>query len=237
MGRSAAETARDAERPGLRATHLGSSTAANCPLSASSPAHLTFACEPTKHPQPASTSATTCVLHALGAFERQAFACPFSCTPASPPCLPLLHSHTPPPTPQSCRGLHPHPTVHMSEVQSRPARGRSSARGGRGGHGARGPRSNKQTNGDHTAAPAIDTSADQGELGELKRRYQSQLTTLKELFPDWTDVDLLLTVEESDGDLQATIEKITEGEHPCMPLHTTHFRHYCLHLPVAIELC
>ncbi|KAJ4305371.1 RNAPII degradation factor [Kalmusia sp. IMI 367209] len=95
----------------------------------------------------------------------------------------------------------------MSDVQSRPARGRSSARGGRGGHGSRGPRSNKQTNGD----AAVDTSADQGELGELKKRYSSQLTTLKELFPDWADVDLVLALEESDGDLASTIEKITEG--------------------------
>ncbi|KAF2006944.1 hypothetical protein P154DRAFT_541778 [Amniculicola lignicola CBS 123094] len=99
----------------------------------------------------------------------------------------------------------------MSEIQSRPApRGRSSARGGRGGFGTRGPRSSKQ-NGDHTSASAVDTSADQGELGELKRRYQPQLTTLKELFPDWTDVDLVVAIEESDGDLQATIEKISEG--------------------------
>ncbi|KAF2872213.1 hypothetical protein BDV95DRAFT_38868 [Massariosphaeria phaeospora] len=98
----------------------------------------------------------------------------------------------------------------MSEAQSRPPRGRSSARGGRGAHGSRGPRGSKQTNGDN-AASNIDTSADQGELGELKRRYLAQLTTLKELFPDWTDVDLVLAVEESDGDLQATIEKISEG--------------------------
>jgi hypothetical protein len=101
----------------------------------------------------------------------------------------------------------------MSEVQSGPARGRSTARGGRGGGGAgaRGPRSNKQTNGDH-AASNIDTSADQGELGELKRRYQSQLSMCKELFPGWTDADLVLAIEESDGDLEATIEKISEGE-------------------------
>jgi hypothetical protein len=106
----------------------------------------------------------------------------------------------------------------MSEAQSRPAatRGRSTTRGGRGGHGSRGPRSSKQTNGDHAASSA-DTSADQGELGELKRRYASQLSTLKELFPDWTDVDLVLAMEESDGDLQATIEKISEGERTALP--------------------
>ncbi|KAL5391977.1 hypothetical protein PMIN06_003752 [Paraphaeosphaeria minitans] len=95
----------------------------------------------------------------------------------------------------------------MSDLQSRPARGRAATRGGRGGHGSRGPRSNKQTNGD----AAVDTSADQGQLGELKKQYSSQLSTLKELFPDWADVDLVLALEESDGDLASTVEKITEG--------------------------
>ncbi|KAJ4377872.1 RNAPII degradation factor [Neocucurbitaria cava] len=95
----------------------------------------------------------------------------------------------------------------MSEVQSRPARGRSSARGGRGSYGSRGPR---KTNGD-SASSNIDTSADQGELGELKKRYQSQLSTLKELFPDWSDAELVLAIEDSNGDLETTIEKISEG--------------------------
>ncbi|KAF2644600.1 hypothetical protein P280DRAFT_535153 [Massarina eburnea CBS 473.64] len=118
-------------------------------------------------------------------------------------------SHNPEHSHPSCTAT-PHTTTppHMSEVQSRPARGRSTARGGRGGPGAR--RSTKQTNGDH-GAPSIDTSADQGELGELKKQYLSQLTTLKELFPDWADVDLVLALQESDGDMERTIEKITEG--------------------------
>jgi hypothetical protein len=98
----------------------------------------------------------------------------------------------------------------MSDVPSRPARGRSSARGGRGSYAARGgPR---KTNGE--SASPIDTSAEAGELGELKKRYQSQLSTLKELFPGWTDAELVLALEESDGDLQTTIEKISEGECP-----------------------
>lgn len=97
----------------------------------------------------------------------------------------------------------------MSEVQTRPARGRSSARGGRGAsYGSRGPR---KTNGDG-ASSTIDTSADHGELGELKKKYSSQLSMLKELFPDWSDAELVLAIEESDGDLERTIEKITEGQ-------------------------
>jgi hypothetical protein len=115
-------------------------------------------------------------------------------------------------------GCTPHITAHMSEVQSRPARGRSSARGGRGGYSARGPR---KTNGDG-ASDSIDTSAEQGELAELKKRYSSQLTTLKELFPDWTDADLVLAVDDADGDLQTTIERISEGKRLLPPCLTPH---------------
>jgi len=52
---------------------------------------------------------------------------------------------------------------------------------------------------------------EQGELGQLKKQYMSQLETLKEFFPDWTDNDLVFALQETDGDLQSTIERITEG--------------------------
>ncbi|KAF1982261.1 hypothetical protein K402DRAFT_424698 [Aulographum hederae CBS 113979] len=101
----------------------------------------------------------------------------------------------------------------MSEIASRPAptRGRSSARGGRG--GSRGGRSGgyRQTNGDHKDAQEIDTSAEEGELGELKQKYFSQVVILKELFPAWADADLVLALHETDGNLDNTIERITEG--------------------------
>lgn len=109
----------------------------------------------------------------------------------------------------------------MSEVQSRPARGRSSARGGRGSYASRGAR--KQTNGDG-ASSTIDTSAEAGELAELKQRYKNELPMLKELFPDWTDADLVLAIEDSEGDLERTIEKISEGE-------------YALHIDAHTLLC
>jgi hypothetical protein len=104
----------------------------------------------------------------------------------------------------------------MSEVQSRPSapRGRSSARGGRGGHRGITRSSNKQTNGDRASPGAVDHTADEGELAELKGQYKAQLATLKELFPDWTDMDLLLGLQDCNGDLEATIERITEGNVP-----------------------
>ncbi|KAF2096981.1 hypothetical protein NA57DRAFT_57592 [Rhizodiscina lignyota] len=111
----------------------------------------------------------------------------------------------------------------MSEVQSRPApRGRSSARGGRGGPrgGARG--ASRHVNGDHKATADIDTSADQGEIGEMKKHYLSEVAVLKEMFPDWTDVDLVFALEETNGDLPSTIERITEGTCP-LPNHSCKF--------------
>ncbi|EHK99225.1 putative CUE domain-containing protein [Glarea lozoyensis 74030] len=100
----------------------------------------------------------------------------------------------------------------MSEVQSRPTatRGRGSARGGRGGFSSRGGRGGGRghaTNGDH-ATPAIE---DEGEVGQLKRQYGSKVTTIKEMFPDWTDEDVVFALQETDGDLETTVGRITDG--------------------------
>ncbi|KIW08384.1 uncharacterized protein PV09_01298 [Verruconis gallopava] len=103
----------------------------------------------------------------------------------------------------------------MSEVASRPApaRGRGSARGGRG--GARGSTRGRDrpTNGTYSTkeASADDFITEQGELGEMKKQFSSQLPMLKELFQDWTEVDLLFALQETDGDLESTIERISEG--------------------------
>lgn len=104
----------------------------------------------------------------------------------------------------------------MSEVQSRPSapRGRGSARGGRGGYSSRGGRGGRShaTNGDkaeHTAATSIE---DAGEVGQLKKQYGSKVTTIKEMFPDWTDEDIVFALQETDGDLETTVGRITDGK-------------------------
>lgn len=101
----------------------------------------------------------------------------------------------------------------MSEVDSRtaPTRGRSSTRGGRGGSSRGGPRTGqRQTNGagQDTTEPSIE---DQGEIGEMKKQYTHELSLLKDMFPDWTDVDLLFALQETEGDLPTTIDRIAEG--------------------------
>ena len=103
----------------------------------------------------------------------------------------------------------------MSEVRSRPSgsRGRGGGRGNRGGYGSRGGRgTNRPTNGDAGESASALTSEEEGELGELKRIHSSKLTTIKEMFPNWTDEDIVFALEETNGSLEATIERISEGE-------------------------
>lgn len=110
----------------------------------------------------------------------------------------------------------------MSEVLSRPAapRGRGSARGGRGGYSSRGGRAGARSSSkvETTESSSAPTSyEDEGEIGQLKRKYAADVPKLKELFPDWTDEDLVFALEDSNGDLESAIEHITEGVNPQGP--------------------
>ena len=100
----------------------------------------------------------------------------------------------------------------MSDVQSRPApaRGRgASGRGGRGGHSTRG----RGGRGSVSKQGALDTAPvdEDDELGEIKSRYKAEIAMVKEIYPDWADPDIVFALQESDGDLQTTIEGIASG--------------------------
>ncbi|OJJ51545.1 hypothetical protein ASPZODRAFT_414624 [Penicilliopsis zonata CBS 506.65] len=102
----------------------------------------------------------------------------------------------------------------MSDVQTRPAaasRGRVSARGGRGGYSNRGGRGGSRSTKVDSSDDATLSFEDEGEIGQMKKKYSDTLPTLKELFPDWTDEDLVFALEDSNGDLESAIERITEG--------------------------
>lgn len=104
----------------------------------------------------------------------------------------------------------------MSEIQSRSsARGRVSARGGRGGFSSRGGRggSSRSANADNSDL----SSFEEGEITQMKKKYSDTLPTLKELFPDWKDEDLVFALEDSNGELEEAIERITEGPFPLLP--------------------
>ena len=104
----------------------------------------------------------------------------------------------------------------MSEVKSRPSipRGRGSGRG-RGGYRA-GRGGSRQANGHKEELPAETPYEDQGELGQLKKMYASKLSTIKEMFPDWTDEDLVFALQETSGDLERTIDRISEGTYSAL---------------------
>ena len=99
----------------------------------------------------------------------------------------------------------------MSDVKTRPAapRGRGSGRGGRGGHSTRGRGGRPSHTKQDAEAPNFD---EEGEIGQLKSRYYSDISTVKEIYPDWTDEDIAFALQETDGDLQSTIERIASGK-------------------------
>lgn len=104
----------------------------------------------------------------------------------------------------------------MSEVQSRPAPrgGRSSARGGRGGFtsraGGRGGARGHATSENTSTTASIEQN--NSEVVQLKKKHGSKVSTIQELFPGWTDEDVVMALEETDGDLESTVERISEGK-------------------------
>ncbi|KAF9331480.1 RNAPII degradation factor [Podila minutissima] len=49
------------------------------------------------------------------------------------------------------------------------------------------------------------------DLRQLRQAHGGSLATLKELFADWTEEDLLYAIQESGGDLELTILRISDG--------------------------
>ncbi|CAM1506847.1 Fc.00g064880.m01.CDS01 [Cosmosporella sp. VM-42] len=99
----------------------------------------------------------------------------------------------------------------MSEVISRPSasRGRGSGRGGRGGFAGRGGR---RTNGDHKPEESLGAFDDDGgDIGELRKQYGDKTSVIREMFPDWSEVDVLFALQETNGDQSEAVTRIAEG--------------------------
>ena len=101
----------------------------------------------------------------------------------------------------------------MADVQQRPSapRGRGSGRGGRGGYSSRGGRA-RQTNGDKTDVALTQSYEDEGEIGQLKKKHATNLAKIKEMFPDWTDDDIVFALEENGNDVERTVDRMSEGK-------------------------
>lgn len=50
----------------------------------------------------------------------------------------------------------------------------------------------------------------------MKKKYADTLPMLKELFSDWSDEDLVFLLEDTDGDLEVAVGRITEGSFPAV---------------------
>ena len=103
----------------------------------------------------------------------------------------------------------------MAEVQSRGggSRGRGGFRGGRGGF--RGTRNisrtqHKPENEQENIPPT--SLEDQGEVGELLKKYGDNVPVLKELCPGWSDQDLVYALNETDGDVADAFDRISTGK-------------------------
>ncbi|KAI1073888.1 hypothetical protein F5B20DRAFT_574454 [Whalleya microplaca] len=101
----------------------------------------------------------------------------------------------------------------MAEVQARshptPTRGRG-GRGGRGGFGARSA-GNRRPNGDKSTIADPASFDDDSDVSQLRKQYGIKLDTIKELFPDWSDADILYALKETDGEVEVAATRIAEG--------------------------
>lgn len=51
------------------------------------------------------------------------------------------------------------------------------------------------------------------DLRSLRNNYRTSLPSLQELFPDWSQEDLLFVMDECQGDLDLAITRISEGKY------------------------
>ena len=91
-------------------------------------------------------------------------------------------------------------------VASRPAR---ASRGGAQQH--RSSRPHDSLANSQAVATAPTPIAESDETRALRRKYGDKLATLKEMFPGWTDEDLLSTLNDVNGSLETAVGRISEG--------------------------
>ncbi|RKF61639.1 putative rnapii degradation factor def1 [Golovinomyces cichoracearum] len=103
----------------------------------------------------------------------------------------------------------------MSEVQTRPfaPRGRGSVRGVRSGFssGGRGGRAHGYNGNKPETAQAKVEEVEEDEVAQLKKLYSSQVAMIREMFPNWSEENIIFALQETAGDLELTVERITDG--------------------------
>jgi hypothetical protein len=56
------------------------------------------------------------------------------------------------------------------------------------------------------------TLDDEGDVGDLKRKFGDKIPLLREVCPGWSDEDLVFALEETNGDLEAAVDRISSGQ-------------------------
>ncbi|KAH7026617.1 uncharacterized protein B0I36DRAFT_160677 [Microdochium trichocladiopsis] len=97
-------------------------------------------------------------------------------------------------------------STEVARSSASSSRGRGGGRGGRGGFGGRSANP-RRPNGEKSA----DAFDDDDDVSQLRKQYGSKLDTIKELFPDWSDADILYALQETDGDIELAATRISEG--------------------------
>ncbi|OAQ95990.1 hypothetical protein LLEC1_01665 [Akanthomyces lecanii] len=52
---------------------------------------------------------------------------------------------------------------------------------------------------------------DDGDLGELRKLYGDKTSVIREMFPDWSEADVLFALQETNGDQSEAVTRIAEG--------------------------
>lgn len=69
-----------------------------------------------------------------------------------------------------------------------------------------------------TQKPRLGGKDEPEDLRQLRKTHGSSLATLKELFADWTEEDLLYAIQDASGDLEVAILRISDGKFLCFLL-------------------
>jgi hypothetical protein len=69
-------------------------------------------------------------------------------------------------------------------------------------------------------------------LSELKSVHRESLQQLKTIFPDWLEDDLVLTLDESYGDLEIATSRILEGTTEMQKKYIYHSKYFIIDLTV-----
>lgn len=115
---------------------------------------------------------------------------------------------------QPCARRNIYKSSSMSEVASRPtaSRGRGSGRGARGGFAGRGARRINGDKSDHKPADdGMGAFDDEGDFAELRKQYGDKTSVIREMFPDWSEADVLFALQETNGDQNEAVARIAEG--------------------------